>query len=353
MRRKNAYFLIKKLLESGPKTVKELREACEKNGVSSSTFYYNLRQLVDKLKEVEKIRLEDARGFPIERYALVKEKVIFWEKSSGVRGFRVGDIEVEIPPDRRILELAAWIRYDPRGWPRNDVEVKKAKLYLQHSGCLVPEIVSASEDPDAYALKWAEDLNSFDLETLRRLNLYRVPFSRFFDLKIVYEAIVDDSDKFSCGGSVFVGAHNAPMTVDYVGVYGDRIHSLVYVGRPIRYEPIEELCGVCVAVCKGANGKIRVIQVEERWGELDKAWVKGLAKQTKAKEFRMIKFESLKENIKRELLMELREILRQRKLLIPKKYVKLIEELLDYSYKKISSAYVLALAIAVDLCLKD
>ena len=50
--------------------------------------------------------MENAQGLPVEKYSLVEEKVFFWEKSSGIKGFRIGDVEVEVPPNRRVLELA-------------------------------------------------------------------------------------------------------------------------------------------------------------------------------------------------------------------------------------------------------
>ena len=355
MSREHADFIIKEQLRSGPKTSKELKEACEKRGFSPSTFYYHMKQLVDKLKVVQKIRVKNAQGRTVVKYSLVKEeKVTFWSKSSGIRGFSVDNIEVEVPSNRRVLELASWIRREPRGWPRDNFEVKVARLYLQHSGYLVPDIVRAPEDPDAYAFKWPdEELDGLDLEELRRLNLYKCPSSRFFNLKLVYDAIVANSNKEVLSkGPVFVGAHSAPMVIDYVGIWRG-MHPLHYVGRPVGYEPIEKLGSVCVAVCKEEDGIIRVVRVEKRWGKLDKAWVRGLTKQLNAKKLRMMEFESLKEDIKRELLINLREVLGQHKLLIPKRYVKLIEELLDYSYKKPSSSYVLALAIAVDLYLRE
>lgn len=355
MTRKNAYSIIKEQLKSGAKTLKELRKACEKRGISTSTFYYHMKQLVNKLKEIEKIRVEDAQGRVVEKYSLVEEKVVFWEKSSGIRGFSIGGIEVEVPSNRRVLELAAWIKREPKGWKSDIFEVKVAKLYLEHSGYLVPDIVSAPEDPDAYAFQWpSEELERLDIEELKRLDLYRCVHSRFFNLKSVYDVLVDDSNKKGLStGAVFVGAHSAPMVVDHVGVYGAGMHPLPYVGRPIGYEPVNELGSVCVAVCKEEEGMIRVMRVEKRWGKLDKTWVKSLTKQLNAKKFRMIEFESLKEDVKRELLINLRGILEQHKLLIPKRYVKLIEELLDYSYKKPSSTYVSALATAVDLCQKE
>ncbi len=99
-------------------------------------------------------------------------------------------------------------------------------------------------------------------------------------MKSVVDAIAADSDeKVSADGPVFVGACNATMVVDYVGVYSSRMHPLRYVGRPIEYEPVEELGSVSVAVRGESAGRIRVVGVETRLGKLEKAWVKGLARQ--------------------------------------------------------------------------
>jgi len=63
----------------------------------------------------------------------------------------------------------------------------------------------------------------------------------------------------------------------------------------------------------------------------------------------MLSWEALKEDVKRVMLLKLRGVLEKHALAIPNRYVKLFEELLDYSYKNPSSGYVYALALAVDL----
>ena len=49
------------------------------------------------------------------------------------------------------------------------------------------------------------------------------------------------------------------------------------------------------------------------------------------------------------MLRKLRGVLEEHALAVPNRYVKLVEELLDHSYKNPSSGYVYALALAVDL----
>jgi intein-encoded DNA endonuclease-like protein len=63
----------------------------------------------------------------------------------------------------------------------------------------------------------------------------------------------------------------------------------------------------------------------------------------------MLSWEALKEDVKRVMLLKLRGVLEKGALAIPNRYVKLFEELLDYSYKDPSSGYVYASALAVDL----
>jgi hypothetical protein len=106
---------------------------------------------------------------------------------------------------------------------------------------------------------------------------------------------------------------------------------------------------VCVAVCEEAKGVLRVVHVEGRGEKLDKAWVKGVSAQLDAKAQNMVSEQALKENVKRAILLKLRGILEKHTLAIPNRCVKLVEELLDYSYKNPSTGYVYALALAVDL----
>ncbi len=250
----------------------------------------------------------------------------------------------EFPPKRELLELAAWIRREPSGWAEND-NVKNAKLCLEHCPYLVPEIGKPHEDPDSYVFAWTD-------EAREELNLKETIFSRFFDLKLIYDAMTADLSKeiFSFG-PVFVGAYCSPVVVGYVGYY-THMQPLHRVGQPNVYDVIEEPHSVCVAVRKETDTSIRVVHVETRKGKLDKAWVKGLSKQLKAKKNHIIGYDSLREDAKRNLLLNLRSVLEQHKLLISSRYGTLIKDLREYNYRKPSSGYVLALAIAVDLCLK-
>jgi len=65
----------------------------------------------------------------------------------------------------------------------------------------------------------------------------------------------------------------------------------------------------------------------------------------------MLNYDALKDYTKRETLMKLRSVLEKRLLVIPRKYLPLVEELLDFSYRNPSSGYALALALAVELAL--
>lgn len=248
----------------------------------------------------------------------------------------------EYPPKKELLELAAWIKRAPSGWAE-DGDVKNAKLCLEHCRYLIPEIRIPHEDPDRYVFIWPD-------EAMRELKLQEPSSSRFFDLKLVYDAMMADLNREVLGvGPVFVGAYCTPVVVGYVGIYGGRMQPLRYVGRPSGYRLIEEPQSVCVAVRKETDKSIRVVYVETRKGKLDKAWVSGLAKQLKAKKNRMIGYDSLKEDTKRNLLLNLRSVFEQHRLLISGRYATLIEDLREFSYRKPSSGYVLALAIAVDL----
>lgn len=236
----------------------------------------------------------------------------------------------EYPPDKKLLELAAWIKREPSGWAEND-DVKNARLSLERHPYLIPEIGIPHEDPDSYVFIWSD-------EAMRELRLQVSLSSRFFDLRLVYDALRAGLKRgVSSVGPVFVGAYCMPV--------------VSCVGRPTKYTVVEEAQSVCVAVRRETDTFIRVVHVETRKGRLNEAWVSGLAKQLKAKKKRMIEYDSLKENVKRELLLNLRSVFEQHRLLISGRYATLIKDLQEYSYRKPSSGYVFALAIAVDLCL--
>jgi len=336
--------VIKQLVSTGAKTPREIKEAVIGiTGVSERVYYRHLKKLREG-KEVKEIFEELSNGGVVKKYEVGRET------SSLVKAI-CRPVQPDFEPTRRLLELAAWMKLNQTGWVESD-DAKKARILLTHY--LVPEIKAPLEDPDAYAFQWPdEELKRLDLEELRRLGFCNYTSSRFFNLKSVVDAVVADSgEKVSTHGPIFIGVCSAPMIVDYVGVYGTGMHPLRYVGRPIGYEPVEELGSVCVAVRGESAGRIRVVGVETRWGKPEKAWVKGLAKQLGAKKRRVVEFKSLREDVKREVLLKLRNVLNQRGLVIPSRYASLISELWDYSYKNPSSGYVLALAIAVDLCLR-
>lgn len=348
MAHKDAYSIIKKELSSGPKTSEELKEACKRAGIVNSTYYYHLKQLVEKLREAEEISERDNRGRLVWKYALVEEQeqkpvagVSWGYDSGGLRSFTVGDLEIEYPPNKVLLELAAWIRHDPTNWDADDFKVKRANLCLEHCQYLVPKVGKTREDPDKYAFIWPD-------EALDQLKLEGPVSSRFFDLKSIYDAVKGSlSQKARSDGLVFLGAYSSPVVVGYVGYYTG-MQSLRRVGQPNVYDVIEGPQGVCVAIYKEVDS-LHVVHVETREGKLDKAWVSGLAKHVKAKKTRALDYDSLKEDDRRDLLLNLRDALERRRLLISGRYTALIEDLLEYSYKKPSNGYVLALAVAVDL----
>lgn len=348
MTKKDAYWIIKKELSSGPKTSEELREACKRAGIVESTYYYHLKQIVEKLHEAEEISEKDSKGRLVKKYALVKERgqkpaddVSWYYGYSGLKGFRVGDLEIEYPPSRALLELAAWIRHDPTEWDNDDVNVRKAKLCLKHCPHLIPEVGETLEDPDKYAFIWSGD-------ALDALEIDGAVSSRFLDLKSVYDAVKSDlGSEAQSGGLVFLGAYSSPVVVGYVGYYTG-MQPLRRVGQPNVYDVIEEPQSVCVAVCKETD-VLRVVHVETRKGKLDKAWVSGITRHLKAKKTRAVDYDGLKEDDRRDLLLNLRRVFEKRQLLISGRYTPLIEDLLEYSYKKPSNGYVLALALAVKL----
>ncbi|MGC9346190.1 MAG: hypothetical protein ACP5ER_05320 [Candidatus Bathyarchaeales archaeon] len=324
--------VIKRLLSAGAKTPRELREAViRQTGVSERVYYKHLKKLREK-KEVKETLEEISNGQTVRKYELTRETQSL---AKYIRPAGPPDFE----PTRRLLELAAWIKSEPDGWVESD-DVKKAKSFVLHH--LVPEIKPPYEDPDSYVFVWPH-------EDRAGLNFYDYVYSRFFSFKQIYEAVSDEREKEALAGDLFVGAYCSPVIAEYVTAYENMEDQMRSTSLPCEFRVIEGPHSVCVAVLKETGGAIHVVHVESRKGELDKTWVKSLAKWFGAKKYRIMSYDSLKESVKRESLINLREVLGQHKLLIPKRYVKLIEELLDYSYKKPSSGYVLALAIAVNL----
>ena len=325
---------IKRLLASGAKMPKEIRKAIvEKVGVSERVYYMHIKKLLE-MGEIEEIFEEEKKGGrKVKKYRLRKKERIKSEAKG--KGIVVPFPEPTIP--RRLLELTAWIKFDPEGWPESD-DVKEAKKLLGHY--FTPRVEIPCEDPDKYAIVWPQ-LGDF-IST------------RFFSLKSIYQAV----EKYRIEqptGDIFAAAFFSPQTVEYATFYS------VGEWRPSRIsefsEPrvIEKPHSVAVAVCKDANRIVHVVYVEKceepiEVRHIDNVWAKGVFRQLGAKKFRA--YDRLDEDFRRKIMLNLREHFEQRKLSIPKRYTKLIEELMDYSYNKPSNAYVPALAAAVDLCSK-
>jgi hypothetical protein len=324
--KEDASIIILRELSSGPKTPEELKEACcERAGIVESTYYYHLKQLIEKLRELEEISERDSNRRVIIKYALRKEKpkpdtFRWFAAPGGLCAFEVDGHEVPYPPNRSLAELAAWIRHHPEGWNIDNNNVKNAKLCLEHINYFIPAIEEASEDPDLYAFVWPD-------ESLRKIDLGSFSFSRFFDYKGVYDAVqVGMKINSMSNGAVFLGA--------FCSKKGD--------------DPMS----VIVAVRKEGS-HIDVMQVERRLGELDKAWVKGVSNHLQAKNEFVLSEEKLKDSVKREVLLTLRDTFDKNVLSIPNKYTQLVEELFDFSYGGPTSGYVLALALAVQRANKN
>jgi len=97
---------------------------------------------------------------------------------------------------------------------------------------------------------------------------------------------------------------------------------------------------------------LRVIYVEGREGCLEKSWVKGVSKHLSAKKEYVTSYDRLSDDARRDSLITLRDTVERHELAVPGRYVKLVEELLDFSFKNASSGYVLALALAVETLVK-
>lgn len=135
---------------------------------------------------------------------------------------------------------------------------------------LFPIIEASCEDPDRYAFVWSD-------EACYGQRFGEFVQSRFFRLKDVYRAIVEDSETDSpvgCGG-VFVGAYRSDVVAEQVAVYGNMETQIQTLHKPMELRIAEELFSVCVAVCKEANGALRVVHVEGRNGKLTRPGLRG------------------------------------------------------------------------------
>ncbi|MEM2970557.1 MAG: hypothetical protein QXR63_06450 [Candidatus Bathyarchaeia archaeon] len=330
--------LIKKFLSTGEKTPKELKEAViGKAGVSERVYYRHLKKLLER-KKLEEEYVEGKSGRKIKKYVLLRENELLVKTESKGSVFYYP----RPPISRRLLELASWIKQQPKGWIESE-DLKKAKKLLTHY--LVPKIKASYEEPDSYVFVWSGGCGE-------QFSLQDFVHSRFFNFEDVYDALTETLETVSfVSGKVFVGVYYCPTIAEYVASYEDMEDQVQWIGKPCEFKVIEQPHCVSVAVCKRADSSICVMHVESRDGKADKAWIKGLAQGLGAKKFQIRKH--LSEDVRRKLLINLRETLERRKLLIPKRYVKLVEELFDYSYKKPSSGYVTALAIAVELSQKE
>jgi hypothetical protein len=323
--------LIEEALSGGSKTPDELFKAVmKKTAVNERTYYRHLEKLVDQ-SVVEEVSEKGEIGRIVKKYSM--RASLLKEGSS--------DLE-DVPLSRRLLEIAAWLKLEPDGWPQFEA-VRKAKVLEKNCRHIVPSIEPSREDPDCFAFAWSD-------EPCGGQRHGEFVQSRFFKSKDVYGAVVQAGESRSPMGcrDVFVGAYGSDVVAERVMAFGNMVTQIQLKCMPMELVVDDEPFSVCVAVCRETNGVLRVVHVEGSEGELDKAWIRGISKQLNAKIERMLTFSTIKENVKRDVLTKLRDVLEKHALAIPNRYVKLVEELLDFSYGKPSSGYVLALALAVE-----
>jgi len=299
--------LIKKELSSGPKTPGELRKLMERKNVSIRNYHYHLKQLIEKLKEVEEIPVEGPKGRLIKKYALKEEQIV----SAGPRAKYVKPIEeiFEGSLAKVALELAAWIRYDPEDWRRDDVDVKRGEQCLTDYEMLVPEIRTTPLDPNRYIFEWSDYAKE-------RLKIdHSTP--RFFNLKTIYEAKWAAEAESAADGPVFMGVNEFEEE------------------RFKRWQS-------CVVVRRTSGHEFHVVHVEKNLAD---DWTSAIREEFDAE--RLDINASTGGALKRDMLLHLRKILEEHKLLIPGRYDPLIEDLLQFGYGESRGEYVLALTASV------
>ena len=209
---------------------------------------------------------------------------------------------------------------------------------LKRHSELVPSIATNVEEPDRYAFVWSDEPD--DLQP------------RFFRLKDVIQAVApqQETEPKVCG-DVFVGGYG-PDSCPEPPWYRSGMAPLRFVGVPPEVIFDEILNSFCVGVRKETSGTLQVVYVESMHGLLDEDWVKGISKQLNAKAECTLSWDALREDVKRETLTTLRNVLEKHTLKIPNKYPDITEELLDFSYKTPSKGFVQALALAVTAACK-
>lgn len=333
--------LILEVLSSGPKFSDDLHVAVMKKvSVNERTYYRHLEKL-RKQEEIEMGSENDSTGRLVHKYSLKPKQEPKVEELPMVMYSPAWE---EVVPTRRYLEIAAWLRREPEGWPMFEAVAKAKQLLEGNSKHLVPQIEVSCEDPDAYSFVWSS-------EPCRGHHRGNFEQSRFFRLKDVFASVIEFADLPLLGGDVFVAVFGSEVVAEHFTVYADMESQIANEYRPMELRVSDEPFSVCVAISKQADGGLRVVYVEGKRGKPDKAWVKGVSRQLGAKASRILSSTGLKDDTKRSVLLKLRSVLEKRKLAVPNRYLKLVEEMLDYSYKNPSSGYVHALALAVDLAL--
>ena len=330
-------------LSSGSKISDELVNlVSKKTGVTERTCYRHLEKLV-RINVIERLIGNNSGSRPVYNYALKTSKVPEKGSMDALLNATPEIFVEEVVPSRRYLEVAAWLKREPDDWPQLEA-VRKARITLEASFYLVPTIEASCEDPDRYSFVWTD-------EPCYGQRLGEFVQSRSFKLKNVYRAIVEDSTASLSGSdeTLFVGAFESNVVAEQVVHHGDMEMQIKYEHKPMELKIEEEPFSVCIAVSKEVESGLRVVYVEGKSGKIDKSWVKGISKQLSSRSQAISSYRDLKADTKRDVLLNLRNSLEKHTLKVPNRYVKLIEELLDHSYKNPSSGYVYALALAVDL----
>ena len=104
----------------------------KKTGVNERTYYRHLEKLVDR-NVVEELSKKGEDGRIVKKYAS-RASPLLKEASS--------DLE-EGPLSRKLLEIAAWLKLEPDGWPLFEV-VRKVRVLEKNCRYIVPYLFGRS-----------------------------------------------------------------------------------------------------------------------------------------------------------------------------------------------------------------
>ncbi|MBT0160223.1 hypothetical protein G4O51_09585 [Candidatus Bathyarchaeota archaeon A05DMB-2] len=112
-------------------------------------------------------------------------------------------------------------------------------------------------------------------------------------------------------------------------VVGYSLKTTTSLKLPEQLPTVEEMLRILTLALRFVKGPdvLCVVRVESREGKFDKVWVSGITRRLMAKKTCALDYEALKEDDRRDLLLNLRGVFEKRQLLVSGRYTPLIVDL--------------------------